>query len=111
VLILLTIEEIHHKIFKGEFLFSQHAVEESAKDMIEDDAIMHALLNGDIIESYPDDPRGESCLVNGKMPDDRHLHIVIGRSQDQLIIITCYLPTLPKWITPTERRKQEIKNG
>jgi len=58
---MLIIEEIHHKISKGEFLFSQHAVEESAKDMIEDDAIMHALLNGDIIESYPMTQEGKAA--------------------------------------------------
>jgi len=108
---LFAIEEIRHKISKGEFLLSQHAVEESSKDMIEDEAIVHAILNGEIIESYPDDPRGESCLINGDTPDGRHLHIVIGRWQDQLIIITCYIPSLPKWITPTQRRKKEIKNG
>lgn len=107
---LLTINEIRGKVTDRKFWFSQHAIEESSKDLIEDEAIFHSILNGEIIKSYPDDPRGESCLVKGQMEDERFLHTVLGRWADQLILITCYIPKLPKWITPTERRKKENKH-
>ena len=53
---MLNLEEIHEKIKRREYFFSQHAIEESAKDMIDDEAIIHAILHGEIIESYPNDP-------------------------------------------------------
>jgi len=71
---MLTIEEIKKKIANKEFFLSQHAVEKSAADMITDETIEYTIRQGDIIESYPSDPRGESCLVNGQMPDGRYLH-------------------------------------
>lgn len=82
---------------------SQHAFIESAKEKIEDQDILFAILNGETVESYPDDTRGSSLLISGRMTDGRPLHIVLGVALEELVIITVYIPVPPKWKSPTER--------
>ena len=52
----------------------------------------YTLLNGNIIEEYPDDQRGYSCLVCGKTLIGHYLHIVCGLSDDILWVVTAYEP-------------------
>ncbi|MBI3807744.1 MAG: DUF4258 domain-containing protein [Nitrospirae bacterium] len=64
--------------------------------------IESAIIVGEIIEQYPDDPRGESCLVAGHA-GTRPIHAVLGwassRSSGERIlrVITVYVPQPPKW--------------
>jgi hypothetical protein len=61
-----------------------------------------------LLEEYPDDPRGESCLVLGFV-GSRPLHAVLGwaamkgETQRMLRLITVYTPTVPKWSDPRTR--------
>ena len=64
--------------------------------------------HGELLEEYPDDPRGESCLVLGFV-GSRPLHAVLGwaimkdEPQRMLRLITVYTPTAPKWTDPRTR--------
>lgn len=62
-----------------------------------------ALLNGRILEQYEDTGRGESCLVAGFTLAGKPVHIVCGRRDDVMAIITVYIPTPPKFKNPYER--------
>ncbi len=64
-----------------------------------------SILDGTILESYPEDKRGSSCLVVGFTKQGKPIHSVCGKSSDRLVLITVYIPTAPKFITPYERRK------
>jgi len=99
----MTFEEVRDKISSGKFIISQHAFIESARDRIEDEDIRFAIINGEAIEVYPDDRRGESILVSGRCRDGKPLHAVVGIAQDEPVIITVYVPTPPKWTSPRER--------
>jgi len=83
---------------------SVHAHNEMAEEHILYDEICEVLLNGKIIENYPDHQRGPCCLVCGKTVYRRFLHIVCTTSLEVIIIITVYEPKPPKWITPFQRR-------
>jgi hypothetical protein len=64
----------------------------------------YALTTGVILEDYPNDPRGPSCLVNGES-QGIPIHIVCGRNRSGwLVIITVYRPEPPKWESPARRR-------
>ncbi|NOZ76139.1 MAG: DUF4258 domain-containing protein [Euryarchaeota archaeon] len=82
-----------------------HAVEEQFRDGLVADDVDDALRAGfEIIEDYPDDPRGRSCLVlcwKGKKP----LHVVCAPHEDTLIIITTYVPKLEEWERGYKTRK------
>lgn len=67
------IKIIRKKVKKGEYDLSDHAHKERQEEQITTEEIEKTLLKGAIIEKYPEDPRGESCLVTSKT-----LHIVCG---------------------------------
>jgi hypothetical protein len=51
--------------------------------------IERAIETGTLIESYPNDPRGPSCLILGHPLEGRPLHVVCGKlDEDELLIIT-----------------------
>ena len=63
------------------------------------------VLKDEILEDYPDDPRGPSCLVLGYV-GERPLHIVCGYTPATWIrIITVYIPKPPKWTDERTRRR------
>lgn len=100
------IEEIRDKAKKEEFVLTYHAHEERQAESINIEDIKTALINGEIIEGYPEDKRGESCLILG-YANVRPIHIVCGKSESGWIkIITVYIPMPPKWITPKLREER-----
>ncbi len=93
------------KIKEDNYILSQHADNERMNDNLMLYEIEYAIINGTILESYPEDKRGSSCLIVGFAKSGKPIHIVCGQSSDELIIITVYIPTPPKFTNPYERRK------
>jgi hypothetical protein len=62
----------------------------------------------EIIESYPDDPKGKSCLVLCAPPTDGPIHVVIGYEQEPMTLVTAYRPDSSVWHDDhrTRRRKR-----
>jgi len=85
------------------YFFSQHADEERMNDNLMISEVEEAILNGSILETYPND--NDSCLVVGFTRGGKPIHIVCGQSGDKLVIITVYIPKPPKFINPYERKK------
>ncbi|MEQ8192157.1 MAG: DUF4258 domain-containing protein [Candidatus Eremiobacterota bacterium] len=83
---------------------TQHAQVETIEDNYILDDLIEAVKNGQILEYYPEHPRGACCLLYGHTLSQRPIHIVCTTEQPVLIIITVYEPKLPKWITETQRR-------
>lgn len=50
-----------------------------------------------MIEDYPEDARGHSCLLHGKGLGRRSIHVVCSPKEDFLAIITAYLPSKRVW--------------
>lgn len=102
---------IQERANKNEFQLTGHAHKERQEEFIKTKEIRAALISGEILENYPDDPREPSCLVLG-YSEGRAIHVVCGRTKgDWLLIITVYIPTLPKWINEKKRAKQGDKDG
>lgn len=93
------------KVLKGNFYLSHHAQIERGEERIRIDDIVAAISSGQEIEPYPDDPRGESCLIVGQGLDYRWIHVLCGNFyEEDFLIITVYIPKLPKWEDPFTRR-------
>ena len=88
-------------------LFLPHAIRQMSKPerMITTSDIRSVVENGDIVEDYPDDVRGHSCLVLG-YADKRPIHIVCAPKGDYLAIITAYLPNDYEWEGGYRKRKK-----
>ena len=93
------LEEIHEKISAGEFEFSKHAVDQSILRHITLREIREAIAGGEIIEDYPDDKYGPSCLILGFTRAGRPLHVQCSYPSRPLVkIITLYEPDANLWI-------------
>jgi hypothetical protein len=67
--------------------------------------IRAVIYHGEVIENYPDDIRGHSCLMLG-IADERPLHVVCAPKDDYLAIITAYLPSSQEWADNYKKRKE-----
>ncbi len=97
------IEWIKDKIGKGEYYYSGHGDQERQRDNLFIGEIADAIQNGIILENYKNTGRGESCLIAGFTKEGKPIHIVCGKRENWLVIITVYIPTAPKFKTPYER--------
>ncbi len=79
-------------------LFLPHAINQISRPdrMITTDEIREAVLLGEIIEEYPEDQRGESCLIF-YAKQDRVIHVVCAPKTEYLAIITAYVPATDQW--------------
>lgn len=96
------------KALEKRLLFTPHSVEQMNKPdrMITLREVKEALSSGKVIEDYPEDKRGHSCLVMGYTSDRRPLHIVCSPKEDYLAIVTVYAPAVKMWdVTFTKRAR------
>ena len=99
------IHDICAKIVGGQFEFSQHAVDQSIVRHISVQELREAIAVGEIIEDYPTDKYGPSCLVFGVTLARRPLHVQCSYPSRPLMkIITLYEPDLQRWIDYKVRR-------
>jgi len=59
----------------------------------------------EVIEHYPNDHRGASCLILGKNGKGNFIHSFIGYSVHPIKICTAYYPDRSVWINNRERRR------
>ncbi len=101
------IDWIREQVKKGNYQLKVHAIERASLRGIDPLDVKEALLSGKIIENYPRDARGESCLVYGTNKDGKDIHVVCGMAHDTLWIITVYVPDSEEWIGAVERRRKQ----
>ncbi|MCO5243124.1 MAG: DUF4258 domain-containing protein [Anaerolineae bacterium] len=58
-----------------------------------------------MIEDYPEDVRGHSCLILGRGNHDRPIHVVCSPKDGDLAIITVYVPDERRWASDWKTRK------
>ena len=71
---------------------------------IMDTEVREAILNGAIIEEYPEDKYGPSYLIYGHTAQRRPLHVLCSHPP-RLRVITVYQPDANEWIDYQTRRK------
>jgi hypothetical protein len=100
------VERIRSQARTENIRITQHAQQEMVEEKITLEEVLEAIRTGQILENYPGHRRGACCLVNGLTENRRPLHIVCTTAQPVLIIITAYEPKSPKWVTPSQRRRE-----
>jgi hypothetical protein len=97
--------KIRERVAEKDFQISAHAEQEREAEEILLSDLVYAVIHGELLEDYPEDKRGHSCLVLGFTKSGQAIHSVWtilenGRAR----LITVYLPQPPKWINPRTRR-------
>jgi hypothetical protein len=104
------VEQQHRRI-------TGHATLEMAEDRVPPDKMWESLLapNAEIIEDYPSDPRGPSCLILSFV-DGQPIHVVVAHPSKRqaalmgfpavAVVITVYRPDQRphEWSTDYRRR-------
>lgn len=99
------LDEIQEKVRGDQFEFSKHAVDQSIVRRISLQELREAISSGEVIEDYPNDRYGPSCLIYGETLDSRPLHIQCSYPSRPLVkIITLYEPNPNRWVNFRERQ-------
>ena len=96
------LDEIRVLVQGDRYVYSVHADFERKADNLTLAQVEKALLNGKILEQYPDTGRGESCLIVG-FSETQPIHVVCGWRGEKVAIITVYVPSLPGFVDPWTR--------
>jgi len=93
----------------GRYTLTIHAERERQDDRITMTELEAALRSCEVIEDYPEDVRGHSCLVLG-LADERPIHVVcaIKDAPRDLLLITMYDPSRrpEKWEADFRQRRR-----
>lgn len=95
---------IQNAVREDDVFFTDHVMRQMAKRDINDDEVVETILSGMIIEKYPADKYGPSCLVYGQTQKNRHLHVVCSLPP-RVRIITAYEPDPDEWLDHRRRKK------
>ncbi len=102
---MLKLEELRTKFLNDEFEFSRHALDQTLLREISIQEIREIIQVAMIVEDYPNDKYGPSCLLFGLTNQNRPIHIQCTYPSLPLIkIITAYEPNPAKWIDYKVRR-------
>jgi hypothetical protein len=87
-------------------LFLPHTIRQMSRPdrMISTQEVERIIMTGEVIEDYPEDLRGHSCLILGFGQNNRPIHIVCSPKDEYLAIITAYLPDSLQWSLDFKRR-------
>lgn len=97
--------EISRRVGDGRFEFSEHATDQTILRGITVQEVREALRQPELIEYYPHDKYGPSCLMLGFTTEGRPLHIQCSHPSRSLVkIITLYEPHPARWTDARFRR-------
>lgn len=83
-----------------------HALQREAEEGLTAEDVCDSMRDDfELVEDYPDDPRGHSCLILtwiSSVP----VHIVCAPHEDNLIVITAYIPPIEEWGEDFKNRRK-----
>jgi len=100
-----TIASLRNNVRAGDYRFTIHGFERCVERSISPSEVTDAILSGEIIENYPEDKYGPSCLICGTSKGGRIIHVQC--SIGPVWIITTYDPTSEpeEWDKSFRRRR------
>ena len=103
---MLNINKIMAKIKAKQYEFSKHALDQSIIRGIRVSDIDYAFsVLPQLVEDYPDDKYGPSCLLLGYTIENKAMHIQCSYPERELIkIITLYYPDTTIWVNDRIRK-------
>lgn len=102
------IRHIIDTIEQGLVRITDHADEEAQADRLSFDEIFFSVLQGEVIEDYPNDRPYPSCLILGENFAGEPIHSVWAYNlvNGWAVLITVYRPAPERWIDNRVRRKR-----
>lgn len=93
------------EVLRNDFELSQHAVDQAILRHISMNELRDAVATSEVLEDYPTDKYGPSCLVLGFTTSGRPMHVQVSYPSRPIIkVITVYEPEPERWIDHRQRR-------
>lgn len=105
----LDLEQLRRDVRSGRrpLRITSHAQIEAFKDGLRLSDLRYAFVQGEAIETYPEDRR---WLLFARLDEvDVPVHIVVEDTPDEGVIVTAYVPDSRQWIADRRRRKGKRK--
>lgn len=101
------LDKIRHLATIARYRLTLHARSEMDADGVSTGDLVEGIkaTSSEIIEDYPEDPRGHSHLLLVRLDAAKPLHVCCAVYEDQLIIITVYRPNEALWTPDWRTRK------
>ncbi|MFZ1474232.1 MAG: DUF4258 domain-containing protein [Anaerolineae bacterium] len=93
---MIELQAIQYIARRQQLFFTDHAVRQMARRAITDQEVTDAILNGEILEDYPDDKYSPSCLILGLTKQGRPLHVQCS-APPRVRVVTVYQPDPKEW--------------
>ena len=93
-------ERVRRAVRTGTYRLTEHAELEREADTILMNELEEAFGSEivELVEDYPDDPRGPSALFLGFTDQDRPLHVVLSMANSVTVVfVTLYRPDPALW--------------
>ena len=102
------IDGLRSRVKRGNYLVKSHAVQHALKEGFERKHMVDAIMNGEIIEAYPEEKR---VLVSGQVflteTVKTYIHVVCEYADPVYVeFVTAYIPDRKLWETPPTRRRR-----
>jgi hypothetical protein len=101
------INTIRERVRAGHYLAKSHVVQHALKEGFERKHVVEAVLNGAIIEEYPNDQRALVCGTTALSEDTIvYMHVVCEYADAVYVeFVTAYIPDELEWEYPPTRRR------
>jgi hypothetical protein len=103
-----TLGRILQLVAQGEVRISEHGYDELAQDGILAEEVVAGVEEAQVIEDYPDYPKGPCVLVLQKGEKGEPVHAVWGIPRDRdspAVLVTAYRPEARKWSSDFRNRR------
>ena len=104
-----TLRQIKALVARGEVRISEHGYDELAADGLLAGDVVSGLPVAELLEDYPDFPKGPCVLVLESDPDGHPIHAVWGIPKGEsapAVLVTAYRPDPARWSQDFRRRKK-----
>lgn len=104
-----TLDRIRVLASEGKVRISEHGYDELAADGLLAREIVGGVATAEVVEEYPQHPRGPCVLLLQRLTDGRLVHTVWGvpaRRVAPAVLVTAYLPDPERWEPGFRRRRR-----
>lgn len=103
-----TLERVQKLVLDGKVRISDHGYDELTADGLTVAGILAGVQHADVVEDYPDHPRGPCVLVLQYYGPNDPVHVVwgipVGRVEPA-VLVTAYRPDPQRWSADFTRRR------
>ena len=104
-----TFEQIRYLVERREVMISDHGYDQLVQNDIFVKDIMASIIDGVVLEDYPEYPKGPCVLALQKDRDGKPIHVVWGipkNASSPAVVVTAYRPDIERWSDNSLRRKE-----